>query len=362
MKALRFCVLAIISIILLPSVGMGALEIKNPSVQPVQFNPSKGESVQVTYALASEARIRIRSYSPDDVLVRTILNWDARSAGKHAETWDGKDDRGVVIPDEAYYFTIEAKAGKGVVSAYDPAKVSGGDELEMTDLKYDSKTGEMIFSLAKPSRIMVRAGLADGPLMKTPIDWMPFDKGTQRVTWDGKDESGVVEVGERSDLKLYGIGYALPNCTVVTTGNSLLGYQDYLAALPKTIFRKPYVAPSVRKVPISPFWGRPPCYSRAIRFTLRKPEIVGSKLKTAITIAPDDVELLRGVAYEIIVYVDKVLLLDDERGHTPYALSLDLSKVPSGQHTLVVNLASVTDRIGARSTLFTVVDDKTPGK
>jgi len=216
----------------------------------------------------------------------------------------------------------------------------------------------MIFSLKKPSRVMVRAGLADGPLMSTPIDWLPFDKGVQRFIWDGKDESGSLDVGARGDQKLYGIGYALSDCTVVTTGNTSLDYKGYLAALPKTVYHKPYSAPVVRKVAISPFWGRPPRYNRAIRFTLSKPEIVEGKLKATITIAPDDVALLRGVAYEVIAYVDKALLLDDERGHSPYTLSLDLSKIPGGKHQLTVNVASVTDRVGTQSAEFSMQETR----
>ena len=56
----------------------------------------------------------------------------------------------------------------------------------------------------------------------------------------------------------------------------------------------------------------------------------------------------------MIHYVHKTLLLDDERGYSPYVLALDLSKIPAGEHLLTVNVASVTDRVGTQSAKFSL--------
>ena len=121
MRTARICLMTILVTMLLPAMAMCALAIGSPSVQPVQFSPTKGESVKLVYTLSAPAKVRICIYSPDDVLVRTVINWEARTADKHADVWDGKDDRGKILPYEAYYFTVEARDSKGTLGTYDPA-------------------------------------------------------------------------------------------------------------------------------------------------------------------------------------------------------------------------------------------------
>ncbi len=303
--------------------------------------------------------MRVCVYDPDDYLVKALMSWLPSAVGAHSVSWDGKDAKGRVVADEAYYFVIEAKEGDKL-TVYDPKTSSGGDEMEIPDLSYDAQSKLLSFSLPKPARVLIRAGLSGGPLLRTPVDWQSFPAGKHRVGWDGKDESGVVDAGTRGDLKLYGIAYALADCTVISTGNTALAHAGALAVRHVNAVRKPISIPTSRKVAISPFWGRSPRYNRSVRFTLTKPEVSDGKLKASVSIAPEDLALLRGISYEVIAYVDKDLLLDDERGHSPYTLSLDVSGISGGRHLLTVNVASVTDRIGTQSVEFFLPE--TPAK
>lgn len=352
MKSILISLVAIL-FQLMPSAAVGSLAIQNPGVQSVRFNPSNGESAKIDYSLTVTARVSIRVYNADDVKVRTVVDRELRSAGKHTEVWNGYDDLKAIVPDEVYYFVIEAVDSEGATCVYDPVLETGGEELEI-DVDYDAKSHQMKFNLQKSSRIVVRAGLAGGPLIRTPVDWLPFHKGVQHFEWDGRDESGVINVGASDQLKFYAIGYALAECSVITFGNEALTHPSYLAALPSSADRKTSTAHVGRKIAISPFWGRSLRDHRAIRFSLSEPEIANGRLTATIKVFPDDLVLLRGVPYEVIAFIGSELLLDDEQGHSPYKLSLNLTAIPPGEHLLSVNVASVTDRIGVQNVLFTI--------
>ena len=343
--------LAMCLLLLSASQSQAALSIASVKVDPISFNPLANESVRLSYRLNAAAKVRIRVYGPDYYLIRTLVNWEYRHAGCSTESWDGRDEKGRLVPDEAYFFCIEAKAG-AKVSTYDPTEDSGGDELELGDLRYNLQTRQIVFTLQKPARVLVRAGIRNGPMMKTVVDWHPFGPGTHRVPWDGMDESNVVDAGSNPDLKLYGIGYSLPDASVIALGNSDLVYSKYVKTLPKNHPRKPAGRRSMRKVAISPFWGRPPQSCRAIDFELTSPTVSNGTLKATVTVVPDDALALRGIQYEIIVYADNVMIIEDERGYSPYPISIDVSKLGPGDHVLTVNIASVTDRIGSRSATF----------
>lgn len=76
-----------------------ALQRQLPSSQEiiatdVAFDLAKGE---IRYTLPKDALVRLRiGISNGGALLRTLIDWEPRTAGPHVETWDKKDDTGKV--------------------------------------------------------------------------------------------------------------------------------------------------------------------------------------------------------------------------------------------------------------------------
>jgi hypothetical protein len=72
-------------------------------VHPNPFNPT----TTVQFELASPARVRVRVYDVQGMLVRTLLDED-RAAGEHAINWDGRDNQGHALASGIYFMHMSA--------------------------------------------------------------------------------------------------------------------------------------------------------------------------------------------------------------------------------------------------------------
>jgi hypothetical protein len=63
------------------------------------FDPGKGETGTITYTLSEPARVSIKVIKAKtrELYLKTILNWETKDAGRHTETWDGRDFDGKII-------------------------------------------------------------------------------------------------------------------------------------------------------------------------------------------------------------------------------------------------------------------------
>ncbi len=74
---------------------------------------------------------------------------------------------------------------------------------------------------------MIRAGIRGGPLVNSILTWSPRNLGANIQAWNGFDHSNVEYLLGNPDLRVLVVAYALPNATVITTGNSSTDYFTY---------------------------------------------------------------------------------------------------------------------------------------
>ena len=79
------------------------LSLFDVTVSAASFNPSVGDTVTLTYQLSRSATVTIKVFDPDQELIRVLADGVTRDGGTNQEAWDGKDDRGVLVPNEAYF-------------------------------------------------------------------------------------------------------------------------------------------------------------------------------------------------------------------------------------------------------------------
>jgi len=73
---------------------------------PSQPNPWSPET-RIAFELPRSGDVRLRIYSVDGRLVRTLIN-DPRPAGRHSVRWDGKDEAGRGAASGIYVYRLEA--------------------------------------------------------------------------------------------------------------------------------------------------------------------------------------------------------------------------------------------------------------
>lgn len=76
------------------------------------FDPKAKNSGTISYKLSKRAwvRIRILLRSDEQVVLRTLVDWSERKAGKHVETWDGRDAAGHLVDKARFpcFIAVEA--------------------------------------------------------------------------------------------------------------------------------------------------------------------------------------------------------------------------------------------------------------
>ncbi|MBI9077714.1 MAG: hypothetical protein JEZ02_20095 [Desulfatibacillum sp.] len=338
---------------------------------------SPGEELAISYRLAKDARVTALVYTPDYQVVRLLMDDIARPAGTNTLQWDGRDDKGNMVPDEAYLFSLQAKDNAGNLFAYDPTSFSGGGKA---DIRVESMTPmpegyEIRFSVQTPSRVSMRAGIHNGPLFATIVNWAPYDKGAHTLYWNGMDTTGTLRAMDQDGAILLPQGFQLPENSIIVNG----GNQDYIAyskaleALQTTTtgvavitvstVRKSSLERTTQGVSTSFLVSR--ARHNAPRFEVKDPtgSPLASTRKTAaipvsnhypltMEVNAEDVEDFYEGRYEIVVFVDNQRFDEEESAQTPYTYVLDTTSLENGIHQVTFNLAGLGGQVESYS--FTI--------
>jgi len=361
------------------------LEISAVRVQPRVFNPSRSESVDIFFHLSQPAGVTVQVFDSDYFLIATLEGNRPAFAGTNHTRWNGRDADGMVVPDEAYYFVIEARNEEGQDVSYDPALFSGGETLTIWAPQLDKEKGVIRYSLSKAARVRIRAGIHNGPLLKTLLDWAPRPAGGHECSWDGRDGSGGSMVWGQDRFVLSVWAFTLPDNSIITEGNPV-GYLKYWSRaaekdrMPLMAFRlateqgqKAHLkAKEVLRKAVqgrgqqidndflaSRFMNRDPEFTLTLRGTDTSAEgadpiVDGATAEVEIRLTEETRALLSEQRYEYVLYVDYLLQTEVETGHSPYTWVLDTTGLRPGRHVLTVNVATLNGQVGTASTWIDV--------
>ncbi|MBI5440095.1 MAG: hypothetical protein HY900_02670 [Deltaproteobacteria bacterium] len=214
--------------------GRPVNHITQVKVTPASFLPSLGEKIQITAALTTGGRLRAEVLDRDGFVVRTLASDKTVAKGPVALTWDGRDDSGNVVPDEAYSFRLDLKTGK-TRSLYFPAN-QNVDMYEVPPAYYSRADAALVYELPKASRVHLQAGQAAldpatgktvGPVLKTIVNRGPRPAGRVLDHWNGRDETGTVLVSELPHFVVSIACWPLPENSVIATGNRDVRFLDH---------------------------------------------------------------------------------------------------------------------------------------
>jgi len=340
------------------------LAISQVSLSSPSFAPALKETVQLRYSLSRDAAVTIKVFDPDFDLVRVITSKSTKKAGANRDTWDGRDLDGKMVPNEAYFFTIEAEAPGLPGAVYDPTTFSGGEYSDITRGEMSKDSGEINYQLSQPSRVRLRTGIQGSAMVKTVVDWEPRVGGSITERWNGKDEDNLVSVWSRDKFIMILSYMTLPDASVITVGNNQLNYRTY-----KTTLRAPRPKKEQRPMTnnrrISPHFLRSRLNDRAFHIRLTFPEIekdkpvdvpeVKGRVLVHVDVAPEDRAILLNQQYEVMLFGDFIFHAEEERGYLPFNFPWEVTELPAGEHVLTVNINSHSDQVGVGSRRVRVV-------
>jgi hypothetical protein len=340
------------------------LAISQVSASARSFAPFLKESLQIRYLLSRDAAVTVRVFDPDQELVRAIATKAPRKAGANRETWDGRDVEGKVVPNEAYFLTIEAEAPGLAPAVYDPITFSGGDFGDITRGELSRDMGTFSYKLGQPSRVRIRTGVQGSAMAKALVDWEPRVAGTITERWNGMDEDNLISVWNRERFIMLLTYFTLPENSVITVGNGQYTYRAYKLALPAPRARKEE-RPFTGNRKISPHFLHSREAERAFHVRLTFPELekdrrvelpeVKDTILVRVDVDPVDRPLLLNQQYEIMLFNDFIFHAEEERGYLPFNFPWEVKQLPAGEHVLTLNISTHSDQVGVGSRKIRVI-------
>jgi len=313
----------------------------------VEFSPTNGgESIALSFALESNAVVTLDIMSADGDLVRRLIDEKEFSTGTHNVSWDGTDDLGEIVPDEAYTPVFNATSE---ISTYvdDPASYSGGEIIPNLDWTRTTETS-ISYELPAAARVLVRMGVKDGPMVRALRHWKPAVKGKIVDRWNGFDSDNVQYFADRDDLWFVVKAYELPTYTVITSGNTEYDYRSY-----RTLRGWKQIEPNLEAIQLqrngvrlSQDYFLPREYSPRVSLQFENepeknriglPE-VSDTVRFKINVPAEDRWILNSSFYETGLYMDYEFQSEEEQGFVPMVWEYDASELEPGRHIATVQL------------------------
>lgn len=314
-------------------------------VSPGAFNPSLGQRVQIAVDVSRSGTLSATILDRDGFPVRTLAADRAVPAGAVSIPWDGRDERGQVVPDEAYFVRLRLfDERKRSVAALDPLASAGRSSESPADVTYSSADGILTYTLARAGRVHVEAGQAPvdpttkqrtGPVLKVIVDRAPRPTGKILERWDGWDESRTIFVPDLADMVFSVVAIPFPDGAIIATGNRERSFVDYARQRP------PRKRPGLEGSPVlSALQDRGP----RLTLTALAPYDAAAKRYVAagdltVTLALDPAEAAHFVSQptKVQLFLDHERILTAARPKNPSRFVIDSAKLPPGEHRLAAN-------------------------
>jgi len=214
------------------------------SHSPHLMSPTLGDALAVQFTLVTTADVTLRIYEEDQpaTVLRTI-SAPGLGAGAHSIIWDGKNDAGSFVPDEAYTYVLTTSAA-GFADSYNPPTAPAqttavhlaGQPAAAIPPTYNVHRNQplkILFDMdSDHSRVRVNRTLAGSPTV-TLVDNAPFPYlFNQLFVYDGFDASGNL-LETTSSTPTFHFGHPIPmkrNAVIVERTKPLVSGPGYVSA------------------------------------------------------------------------------------------------------------------------------------
>ncbi len=356
--------LVFLTLIILNISSVWALTLTGVNIEPRAFDPARNQSSQIRFKLDQPARVTLRFYDLYERMVRTVESAGVLKPGEHRFSWDGRDQAGRLVAPEAYHYTLEAQTREGATVIHDLTDITGGDELTVSDVHWDQESGQANYTLTKPARVSLRAGISNyGPLLSTLLDWVPRKAGRYSLAWDGWDASRVLNVATHPKLELRASAFKLPRNTVF-----ILPLSNEIAEPIEMPWKEQRRQPSHPTPTQARDYARQPAEERrdvalSLGLVNDYPQdtagvpLVAGQVPIRIDVAEARHAALFKQRFEPVFFIDGIFLSEIEVGFLPTTYLWDSREYNPGIHYLTVNIVGFEGSMGS-ATLKLKIEDR----
>ncbi len=345
------------------------LTITHVRVSPQVLTIEKNEVATIQFKVSKDSVVKVKIFDAINTLVWTSGPLSL-SAGEHSVGWPGRDNEGNPVVAEAYFYVIEASATHGErekesarkenteTVIYDLTDVTGGENITLQNIRYDTKTKMLSFTAPKTGRYLLRAGIAQAFAIDSIINNKVVTLGDHEIPWDGYDASHVFDASNHPKLLFGATGFQLSSNVIVVKNSSkkisdfykVHQWQEQPGA---TEIRE---SKKVIRDDLSANYYRPVNLSRDIILRVSLPEsvvkndrgayVIRTDTPVTIDLLPEDIMVMEAQRGEMVLFLDGQLIHDNEVSYYPYNFKWS-PKIYDGQdHILTVFLAGFAGNIG----------------
>ena len=326
-----------------------------------EFSPALKQEFKISFTLHEDAKVKIDIYTPDNNLIRTLQA--TMKKGEGFLIWDGKDNQKVVVPDEAYNIVVTAKDFNSTETI--DFRTTGGEVIKKLYTKVD-RLGNINFTLSEPSRVLIRAGIANSSMLRVISNWVPKNRGKIKQRWDMRDADNLVDVAQL-DFSISISAYTLPKYAILTINNYKLDYFTYFkkAQMKCNNFPKEKQGLKQAEYSISKHFYKCRIKDRDPRLFVTMPHapkddqnisILKNSKSTLIKVSmhPEDEKIIEKSKYEVSFFIDFEFYSEEELGYMPISWNFTPNGLSKGNHILTVNVSSFTGQVGLKSYKFII--------
>ena len=327
--------------------------IRSVSIDPPFFNPAARQFATITFHAEAAGTAHVTILDRDRYPVRRLPSRFV-AAGFASFVWDGRDDAGTVVPDEAWNIRIEL-AGE----TYDPSRDFHPIVDDPQPRVYSRADGILSYRLARPSRVHIEAGQAtpnpktgrnEGPILKTIVNREPRVAGAVVEKWNGFDESGTIRVSVLPHFVISVLATSLPDNSIITRGNRRESFLDYARR------HRPSRAVAARKrsAPVRHHHGLDAFEDRSPSLRIAPSWVTSSDLRLEVRIEGPTAAHFLAQPTQMSVYVDEKRVLQRAAPSSPLLLSIPAESLTPGEHRIAVNWGSDYGPAATRAFLLQV--------
>ncbi len=239
------------------------------SVTPKAISPSSSPGITdqatISYNISKAGTVEIRIISTTGPMVRQFGPY-LKLSGSHIETWDGNDSSGNVVGEGDYRIEIYLIDSAGNIGNPNPAvmtvavdntppAITGLQVLPPFFSPVNSnpayKTAMLKYNLSESAEVTIKVLDGFNNQIKTIITNIAQSPGLKNVTWDGKDDTGVIVPDGTYTFDITGTDAALNSATVtITVQVDNTGPVVNIVSVNPTPFAPDSIDPALRKTDI----------------------------------------------------------------------------------------------------------------
>lgn len=326
--------------------------IRSVKVTKPFFNPTVGQTIGIELDVGSPGALSILVLDRDGYPVRRLVSAQAIQTGRVGFEWNGRDDHGEIVPDEAYSLRVDL-VGDGWTSTYFPASEPAA--AVTAEIKgYNRRSGVLSYKLSAPARVHAQAGVAspnektqkpEGPVMKTLANREPRPAGAVIENWDGFDETGATYLPDLPHFAVAVAASGLPENAMIAVGNDSVSFVGSVAKrsdvslLPspksdhghhKGLSTLDDVSPTLHAAPANARWSE-----ESKSWAVEAPRLSGS-----ISLEGPSAAQFARQPGQLEIYVDAKPIETIRSPEDGAPFSVPLQGLPAGAHVVAFNWSS----------------------